>query len=96
MDYLASLREFHRTPGNNDQTIQVGDVVQIHQESPNVNWKIRIVTDVVRDNDRLIRSAHVKTNTGETTRPIVKLYPLEVTKSELNSNIPHVNYDNTV
>ena len=77
MDYFTSLREFHRTTGNNNHTIQVGDIVQIHHESPRVNWKIGIVTYVVRGMDGLIRSAHVKTNTEETTRPIVKFYPNE-------------------
>ena len=49
-----------------------------------MNWKIGVVTDIVRSNDGLIRSAYVRTRTGETTRPIVKLYPLEVMNSEMN------------
>ena len=51
---IMSLREFHRTTGNNDEAIQVGDIVQIHQESPIVNCKIGIVTYAVRGKDGLI------------------------------------------
>ena len=63
---------------------RIGDMVQIHDDSQRVNCKIGVVTDIVRCNDGLIRSAHVRTRTGETTRPIVKLYPLKVTNSEMN------------
>ena len=63
---------------------RIGDMVQIHDDSQRVNCKIGVVTDIVRGNDGLIRSAHVRTRTGETIRPIVKLYPLKVTNSEMN------------
>ncbi|XP_053390985.1 uncharacterized protein LOC128553823 [Mercenaria mercenaria] len=33
-EYLTSLRQYHRTTGNNTQTIKVGDVVQIYDDSP--------------------------------------------------------------
>ena len=32
--YLTSLREFHRSHGNNNQTVKVGDIVQIHDKGP--------------------------------------------------------------
>ncbi len=82
-DYLTSLREFHRTTGNDQQTIRLGDIVQIHDDSPRVNWKIGMVSDVIRGNDGLIRSAIITTKTGKTSRPIVKLYPLEVNNEEM-------------
>ena len=28
--YLTSSREYHKTSGRNDQTIQIGDIVQVH------------------------------------------------------------------
>ena len=31
-EYLTSLREFHRSQGNNNQSVKVGDVVQIHDD----------------------------------------------------------------
>ena len=69
-EYLTSFREFHRTTGNNDQKIKIGDMVQIHDDSQRANWKIGVVTD---RHDGLFRFAHVRTRTGENTRPIVKL-----------------------
>ena len=33
-EYLTSLREQHRASGSNTQTINIGDVVQIHDEDP--------------------------------------------------------------
>ena len=41
-------------------------------------WKLAVVQDLVRGKDGLIRSAVIKTDTGITNRPIVKLYPLEI------------------
>ena len=52
-------------------------MVQIHADSQPVNWNIGVVTDIVRGNDGFIRSAHVRTRTGENTRPIVKLWKSE-------------------
>lgn len=78
-EYLTPLRQFHRTAGHNEQCISVGDFVQIHNESRQTNWKIWIITEFVRGNDEYVRSARIRTSTGETSRPIAKLYPLEVT-----------------
>ena len=40
-EYLTSLRQFHQTSGDNNQTIRVGDVVQIYDESPRTQWNYR-------------------------------------------------------
>ncbi|XP_071180616.1 uncharacterized protein [Mytilus edulis] len=77
-EYLTSLREFHRTSGRNEQTIQIGDIVQVHNDTNRIMWKLAVVQDLVRGKDGLIRSAVIKTDTGITNRPIVKLYPLEI------------------
>ena len=49
--YLTSLRQFHQTSGDNNQTIRVGDVVQIYDWSHHIKahseaLPIRISTDV--------------------------------------------------
>ena len=77
-DYLTSLREFHKAYGNNTQRIKVGDVVLVHDESPRILWKMAVVTDLVRGNDGLVRAAKIRMKNTETSRPIVKLYPLEI------------------
>lgn len=80
-EYLTSLREFHRTSGNNNQEIKVGDVVLVHDDSPRISWKMAIVEELIVGRDGLVRAANIRTCNGKTNRPIVKLYPLEVTSS---------------
>ena len=77
-EYLTSLREFHRVTGNNEQSIKVGDIVQVHNDCNRINWKLAVVQDLVRGKDGLVRSAVIRTDSGITNRPIVKLYPLEI------------------
>lgn len=77
-EYLTSLREFHTTRGYNKEIIKVGDIVQIHDDSPRVNWKLARVESLMRGNDGLVRAATLITSSGHTNRPISKLYPLEV------------------
>jgi len=83
-EYLTALREFHRATGNNIQTVKVGDVVLIHDDTPRVQWKLAVIEGVNKGADGLIRSANVRTSTGRTNRPIAKLYPLEVTATEMS------------
>ncbi|XP_053391449.1 uncharacterized protein LOC128554225 [Mercenaria mercenaria] len=74
-EYLTSLREYHKTTGSNERSIRAGDVVQVHDEGPRLRWKLA-------GNDGLVRAAKIKTVNGLTTRPVVKLYPLETVTSE--------------
>ena len=39
-EYFTSLREFHRSQGNNNQAVKVGDIVQIHDEGPQLSWRL--------------------------------------------------------
>jgi hypothetical protein len=78
-EYLTALRESHKLTGTTLQSIAVGDVVQIHDECPRSQWKLGVVQELITGRDGLTRAAHVRTTRGVTTRPIVKLYPLEVT-----------------
>ncbi|XP_071160987.1 uncharacterized protein [Mytilus edulis] len=77
-EYLTSLREFHKKTGDNKINIKVGDVVQVHDDKPRIKWKTAVVEEVVTGNDGLVHSAIIRTNSGRTSRPIVKLYPLEI------------------
>ena len=78
LEYLTALREYHSTTGQNTQTIKQGDVVQIHDERPRTTWKLAVIKQLITGNDGLVRAAKLKTQHGETTRPIARLYPLEV------------------
>ena len=80
-EYLTALREFHKTTGNNQQVIKKGDVVVVHDDCPRLQWKLAVIDDLVEGNDGLIRSAHISTANHKTSRPITRLYPLEVVSS---------------
>ena len=82
LEYLTSLREFHKTTGNNVQKVQVGDVVLVHDDIPRIRWELAVIEDVIKGSDGLIRAANIRTKGGRTNRPISKLYPLEVTSIE--------------
>ncbi|XP_063436301.1 uncharacterized protein LOC134717737 [Mytilus trossulus] len=77
-EYLTSLREYHQRAGVDVRKIKEGDVVQIHDESKRVHWKLGVVQDTIKGKDGLVRVAMVRTKTGITNRPVTKLYPLEV------------------
>ncbi|XP_053406534.1 uncharacterized protein LOC123530253 [Mercenaria mercenaria] len=81
-EYLTSLREYHKTTGSNERSIRAGDVVQVHDEGPRLRWKLAVVQELITGNDGLVRAAKIKTVNGLTTRPVVKLYPLETVTSE--------------
>ncbi|XP_063400185.1 uncharacterized protein LOC134684804 [Mytilus trossulus] len=78
-EYITTLREFHRQTGNNLQTIQVGDVVQVQDDKlPKKRWNIAVVDELITGNDGFTRAAIIRTSAGRTSLPIVKLYPLEI------------------
>ena len=83
-EYLTSLREFNKlkVSGSDKQIIRKGDVVIIHDKKLRLHWKLAIVEDLIKGNNGLVRPAHVRTENYRTTRPIVKLYPLEVSSCD--------------
>ena len=85
-EYLTALRELHRTSGVNEQSVNTGDVVQIHDDVPRSQWKLGVIEGLNRGNDGYIRSVTVRTANGRTNRPIARLYPLEVSTDECPMN----------
>ena len=79
MEYLTALHESYRTTGCNSQTVKVGDVVLIHDDTPSVKWRLAVIESVNMGGDGLIRSATEGISTGRKNWPIARLYPLEVT-----------------
>ena len=57
----------------------------IHDEKPRIDWRLAVIEDLIPGGDGLIRAASIRTSTGKTTRPITKLYPLEV-NTNLHTN----------
>ena len=64
----------------------MGDVVLVHDDILKVNWKIAVIQQVIKGKDGLIRAANICTAKGVTNHPIMKLYPLEVTASDISSS----------
>jgi len=77
-EYLTSLREFHKTSGMNIQNVQIGDVVLIHDDGPRLHWRLGVIDSLIQGNDGFVRSANVRTSNRVTSRPISRLYPLEI------------------
>ena len=57
-------------------------VVVVHDDTPRLQWKLAVVEELIEGKDGLVHAAHMRTATCKTTRPIVKLYPLEVSSNE--------------
>ena len=87
-EYLTSLREFHRTSGRNQQNIRKGDIVIIHDDTPRITWRLAVIEDLIVGGDGLVRAVTIHTANRTTTRPITKLYPLELNEGKaLDSKI---------
>ena len=80
-EYLTSLRELHRTNGQNEQCIKVGDIVLIHDDIPRLKWKMAVVEQLIQGRDGYTRAENIRYNGGRTNRPITKLYPLELSST---------------
>ncbi|XP_077985927.1 uncharacterized protein LOC144440430 [Glandiceps talaboti] len=87
-DYLNTLREKDRISGKGalQNQIRMGDVVLVEDKSvPRLRWPLALVEKLNVGNDGLVRSAVIRTRTGKTSRPIVKLYPLEINVESENN-----------
>ncbi|MES9974415.1 MAG: DUF1759 domain-containing protein [Candidatus Thiodiazotropha sp.] len=77
-EYLTSLREFHRYKRRDGHKARVGDVVLVHKDSPRNTWPLGVVHELLPGGDGAVRAARVRIKGGITTRPITKLYPMEI------------------
>ena len=76
-EYLKMLRQNgQRSPPDN--VPETGDIVLIHDDLPRIRWQLGKITSTFIGRDGHIRVAEVKTKSGTITRPIAKLYPLEI------------------
>ena len=50
-------------------------------DSPRISWKMAVMEELIMGGDGLVCAANIQTCSSETNRPIVRLYPLEVTSS---------------
>ena len=43
-----------------------------------LQWRLAVVEDLIKGKDGQVRAAHIRTSNHKTTRPVAKLYPMEV------------------
>ena len=92
-EYLTSLRErsqkHHKYGRNNSVEIaNVEDVVLIEDAVPRGSWRLGRIVELIKSRDGHIRSAKVKTSSGNILgRPLCLLYPVETSpEKEINDN----------
>ena len=81
-EYLTFLRQSNQSNLRDGKWPSEGEVVLIHDDGPRLFWKLGIITKLFRGSDGQSRVAQLRTGHGTTTRPIVKLYPLEINCEE--------------
>ena len=74
-EYLTCLRD----PGNKIQSVKKGDVVIVHDD-------FAVIEDPIVGRDGLTQAAMITTANGTTSRPISRLFPLELTSEQDKQN----------
>jgi len=75
-EYLGQLTS--RNPKSRGD-LKVGDMVFVGSDNTKrINWPLGKVLEVTQGKDDVVRVAKVKTSHGELTRPVQRLYPLEL------------------
>ena len=54
-------------------------------------WKLAVIEDLIIGKDGLTQAAMIRTANGTTSRPISKLYPLEVTSEQDDHTVEEAN-----
>jgi len=80
-EYLGQLVYRQKTRKGNH--LNVGDVVLVGDDNrKRIDWKLGRIIELIAGRDGVERVAKLKTSNGELTRPIQKLFPLEVKGKE--------------
>jgi len=75
-EYLLQLKQSWNVSGH--PNVSIGDIVLIESDEPRLKWKLGLVTSLHTGSDGHTRSVSLKTGSGETTRGITHLLPLEI------------------
>jgi len=79
-EYLSQLVQ--RSKEMRPSTLAVGDVVLIGQDNrKRIDWPLGLIIALHPGRDGKVRVARVTTMTGELTRPVQRLFPLEMSSS---------------
>lgn len=77
------------------KNVQEGDVVMIADDDQKARWKKGIITNTHKSKDGQVRSAVVKTTSGEYTRPVIKLAVMDVRAPEIPATEENPRTENT-
>ena len=83
-EYLSGLREYHKSrSGANRKEISVNDIVTVFEDNVKRElWKTAIVEELIEGKNNVVRGAKIrviiKGKPIRMSRPIQKLYPLEI------------------
>ena len=87
-EYLTGLREQHSSRKNKNisgERVAQGQVVLIRDKTPRNQWSLGVIIQLHEGKDGLVRSFTLRTAKGNLfSRPIEKIYPLEVLSEEDN------------
>ena len=76
-EYLPSLQERQKWLDSR-RNLEIGDLVLVmYENTPRAQWPLGLITDTYPSSDGIVRSVHVKTQTGSYDRPISKICLLE-------------------
>ncbi|GFT67882.1 integrase catalytic domain-containing protein [Nephila pilipes] len=81
-EYLGQLRQYEKKL-RNSKHLEREDVVLISSDNTKgLDWSLGKVIELFTSPDGNIRLVKLKTKNGEVLRPVLRLYPLEVTEHE--------------
>ena len=63
---------------------KVNDIVMISSDSPRLQWKLGKIMKLHQGRDGHVRSVELLTAHGIVTRPVVKIFPLEIENNTTN------------
>jgi hypothetical protein len=76
--YHAKLPWKDKHRGSDGQDVKVGDIVLVHDETPRIYWPLGRIEELTTGRDGHTRAVRVRTRRGILSRPVAKLYPLEI------------------
>ncbi|KAF2904544.1 hypothetical protein ILUMI_01633, partial [Ignelater luminosus] len=76
-EYLGQLKLFS-TKGSSKE-LSVGEIVLIgNDDSKRIDWPLARITETIKGKDDQVRVVKLKTAAGKLTRPIQRVFPLEL------------------
>ena len=76
-EYLPSLQKRQKWLDSR-RNLEIGDLVLVmYENTPRAQWPLGLITDTYPSSDGIVRSVHVKMQTGSYDRPISKICLLE-------------------